>query len=267
MDVSVLANDIPKLNYIPPKKTYNENAKQIKKSEKKSIGIICCRDSDSIIKGTEILFVCRRCTYAFDLFMQGNYNVNNDISIINLLNFTTADEKLIILSLKFEIVFYYWWFNNEINLVYYNKIKNKFNSLIIDGGLKLKRLINQATHGNKIWEIPKGRGKRNENNLHTAVREFYEETGMHKRDYRLIHSIAQTQTYTDCDITYHNKYFLAECINTNNIKVHLFSDDVGEIGEVKWMNMEQIKMVDQFNRLEKLCRFAIKRYRLSKTKL
>ena len=72
---------------------------------KKAYGIACVRYND-IARQYEILMVRKRCTYAFISFVSGRYCRNDERTIMDLLNAMTNQEKLDVLSLDFDIL---WW--------------------------------------------------------------------------------------------------------------------------------------------------------------
>lgn len=234
--------------------------KQKMMTEKKSVGIACCRRRAETSE-IEILMVCRRCTYAFDLFMQGTYNTNNDGEILSLLNSMTFDEKLVLLSLDFKHVWYHWWMNNPVNPKFYHHLRDKYCNLITGGARRLKRLIGKSSSGAKIWEIPKGRKKRDENDLHAAIREFQEETSIEKRDYRLLRCPPQHMSYVDCNVKYMCRYFIALSLSAAGARVPFCDESAGEISEIKWMTLREIGDVDQFGRLSPLCRSIADEFR------
>lgn len=246
---------------LPPNRAQNHPQKRKKTKEKKSAGVACLRKRDNKY---QILLVSRRYTYAFDEFMHGNYNTHNNNEILKLLDGMTVDEKLILLSLDFLIVWYFWWMNNEYNSQAYFHMRNKYMSIINDNGKRLRALINKSKNGSRIWEIPKGRRNRGESEIECAIRETKEETGLNKQDYKLLHLPPIKQSYVDTDITYTTNYFIAECLNDSNIRIQYDIETIGEISEIKWMSIEEIRIIDQFNRLANLCTNIITKYRNEK---
>ncbi len=78
-----------------------------REQEKRSFGIACCRYNSAA--GTpryEVLMMRKRYTYAFFSFVFGKYKKNDDVTILALLNDMTNQEKLDILSRRFD---YLWW--------------------------------------------------------------------------------------------------------------------------------------------------------------
>ena len=54
----------------------------------------------------ELLFIKKRVTYAYITFIKGIYNKNNDNELIKLFNNMTIEEKICIMSLNFNIMWY-----------------------------------------------------------------------------------------------------------------------------------------------------------------
>lgn len=221
--------------------------------DKISLGIACCRFN----KGKpEMLLVCKRYTYAYNLFTHGKYNSNNSSDLICLFNGMTVDEKLDLLSLNFTQIWYRIWLNMPRNANYY-LAKNKFEStFLIDGGSKLRKLISKSTNSPRIWEIPKGR-KRNksEPDIQCATREFYEETGVNKKSYIVFPDEQRTFSYVDGGVRYTNTYFLA--LAKNNIEPRInfaLQDQIDEISDIRWMSIDDIKYIDTTQRLTRFIR-------------
>jgi 8-oxo-dGTP pyrophosphatase MutT (NUDIX family) len=141
----------------------------------------------------------------------------------------TVQEKIDIMSLKFDILWYKAWleFPDCSNIIDFNmsnvnsivktwellckykkmssddsihtaafraniyvKKKYKFeSSFMSDGGRRLRSLIKEAGSCELEWEIPKGRKNRNESDLVCAIREFEEETNVPLGFYNIIFDI------------------------------------------------------------------------------
>jgi len=192
------------------------------------------------------------------MFIAGKYNPNNNTSIIRLLDKMTVDEKLDILSLNFQQMWYRVYLDSPMMIksnAYYSA-KNKFETAFaIDGGQRIRRLINRSVNSLKVWEIPKGRKKAQESDIQCAIREFGEETSIHKKQYRLYPRFARTYAFVDEGVKYVNKYFLA--FSKTVIEPHIqfnFQEQLHEISDIKWMNIDEIKMMDNNGRLTKFVR-------------
>lgn len=223
----------------------------MREKTKSSFGIACCRFNTG---RPEILLVCKRYTYAYNLFINARYNSSDNAAIIALFNGMTVDEKLTILSLNFAQIWYKVWLGSTNNAVYYTA-KNKFETTFLpDGGARLRRLINRSTNSALLWEIPKGKRKfRAEQDLHCAIREFTEETGVAKKYYRVIPWAKRTHSYIDTGVKYVNTYYLA--LEKQAIAPQINFGRPGQVAEIcdlRWMNIDQIRLIDQGRHLEEV---------------
>lgn len=78
------------------------------KTTRKSSGIACCR-FDSETRELEILLVRKRYTYNFAAFVFGQYTRKDSRRLNSLFNGMTVQEKIDILSLRFDILWYKIW--------------------------------------------------------------------------------------------------------------------------------------------------------------
>ena len=268
---------------------------KIPRNTKVSVGIACCRyvytENGHI---PQILMVSCRNTYCYIDFVYGRYTnkkigkKNNDINtcLMDLFNGMTTDEKIEILSLKFDRMWNRIWCiipsnslansyantyaNSYANQKYqtgasdtsmeydyskektkqYFSCKNKFENtfLIPDGGAKLKKLINNSTNSSKIWEIPKGRIKYDfEPFLNCAIREFSEETNINKSMYKLLPNAKKILNFSDGGINYQYIYYIAFTKYHIDPKINMKNDDqFTEIDEIKWMTINDVRLVDKF---------------------
>lgn len=233
-----------------PKQRQNWRTNNTDTRTKQSLGIACCR-----FNGTkpEILLICKRYTYAYNLFVHAKYMSSDNNALIALFNGMTVDEKIDILSLNFMQIWYRIWLNSARSTTYYVS-KNKFETTFLpDGGARLRKLICKSSNANKIWEIPKGRKRnKNEPDLQCAIREFGEETGINKKSYKVFHYAKRTYGYSDAGVRYNNTYFIG--ITKHNIEPRInfgMQDQIDEICDIKWMSIEEIRFIDETGRLEK----------------
>jgi len=242
---------------------FNDLSKN-KVNVKESIGICCIRfnkSSGSQVK-KEVLMVCKRYTYAYGDFIHGRYPSDQYKSqpiIMKLLNNMTVEEKIDILSMDFARMWYRVWLNSE-KPPFYLIAKNRFDSLLMgDQGLRLKRMISRSQNQRCIWEMPKGRKKtKSEPDMHCAIREFMEETGVSKRMYRFT-GIKRTLSWTDDDIRYDNKYYIAIANSMFEPTINFDTNDqIMEISDMRWMSLEDIKCVDVHERMLKFIRPILK---------
>ena len=227
--------------------------------EKTSYGIACCRNISGI---PEILLIRKRVTFAFSEFTNMNFNIYDDNVILRLLNAMTTDEKIDILSLNFAQIWYRMWLSTKPNSKFC-KFKQLFDkAFYVDNGVRLKRLISISKCGNYIWEIPKGhREDCDAAPMITAIREFCEETNIDKTDYRIIANRSIKISFIDENVTYTYIYYIAAG-DTHTIG-SITLNNLLEVSEIRWMNLNEIKLIDYNARLEPIAARALKMYKVS----
>lgn len=222
---------------------------------KKSYGIACVRTNAD--GKNEILLVRKRYTYAYNDFVFGNYQVQNDV-IAEMLNNMTVDEKVDLLSLNFTQIWYRVCLHKSFGPSY-STCKQKFEQIhMVDGGMRLRNMIRKSTSVDLLWEIPKGKKIKGEAKMVAAVREFGEETGLNKCDFKLLNGSFQ-YSYVDCGVKYNVTYYIARCVNDE----HTVSAAIdGEISGVEWMCVEKIRHVSPgiVDKVKRIMRFAKHRW-------
>jgi ADP-ribose pyrophosphatase YjhB (NUDIX family) len=218
-------------------------------NERISVGVACTRFTPT---GMEILLVKKRYTYAFNKFVNGRYRSDDRAALIAMFDEMTADEKLDILSLNFTQIWYRIWLNNPQKTSSFYIAKSKFeNTFMTDGGVKLRHLMSRSyKFGTLVWEIPKGRKKsKNESDIQCGLREFTEETNVIKKQIKLMPDNTQ-YSYISDGTRYTFIYYYAIAKTRIDPYVSLTNKvQVGEIIEIKWMNLLAIRQIDGEGRL------------------
>ena len=220
---------------------------------KLSIGIIIIRINKT---QPEALFVHKRCTYAFNEFIYGNYKSYTKTEI--LLEQMTTEELLDIWSLNFEQMWYRYYLSINKQDIFYNKKYTKFQSTFMqDGGIYLRKLIeNTTSKGNLLWEIPKGRKNNSkESDINCAMREIEEETGIKKNQYIFIPNAKRKVSFISCGTKYICIYYIAlanESLSHINLEYKLLKNlksfnQIQEVFEIKWFNIHYIRLFDSVN--------------------
>ena len=102
---------------------------------KTSYGIACI---NHFTNPTSILAIKKRCSYAFTDFIHSTYHrkVNKEVYLSMLMNNMTVDEKIIIMSMNFDNIWFYYHlsipnvnFINSNRYKLYQKNKKIFNPL------------------------------------------------------------------------------------------------------------------------------------------
>jgi len=210
---------------------------------KKSVGIMLYDKT-----GKNILMIQKRHTYAYTDFVLGRYNKTNRRTILSKLNNMTSQEKLIINSLNFDIMWYHLFLNNDKTTLYY-KCLNKFtNSFLVNNIKFFKSLINSSTRSvNLMWEPPKGRIC-NESNIACAIRELKEESGICMNSYQFIKKEKVKKSIIIDKVKYIIYYYVAKCkedvrpiYNINNIHQAI------EISDIKWIPIKDLHTYTMIN--------------------
>ncbi len=216
------------------------------KAESTSFGVACCRIKDG---KPEILIICKRNTYAYRNFVHAVYNIKNNSDMIKMFSQMTLDEKLEILSLNFSQIWYRAWFNQTKGKSYFRSKTRFVTNFLQDGGKRLKGLISKSSNSIPIWEIPKGKKDHNETDIVASMREFYEETGIRKHRYKIFPMRQNIYSYIDAGVRYRNVYYTAICEDIPAGVNNALQEQLYEIADCKWMNMEALRQVDTHNRL------------------
>ena len=264
-----------------------------------SYGVALCRYNKKRNNQTEILLIKKRYSYHFFSFVFGYYKKYDDSYIKYLLNNMSFSEKIDIMGMQFNNMWYRIWLNNpennfNIRDIYsqsnkkileneisngdiyhlFFKKKNKFEkNFKSDGGKKLRNMINESTDSEILWEIPKGGLKSSETPIDGAMREFYEETSINSKYYDILYDISPViETHRDSGIIYKNIYYIAriksQYLNKLNPRMHFNNfQQISEVEQIKWVSLSEIMFLNlnkkYDKKLTKLYKNIIKKFKKS----
>lgn len=224
------------------------------KHTRRSAGIACFGlFSHNGVTTLKVLLGTKRCSYAFSELAQGKY-IGGKREIMKKLDQMYLDDKLVVCSGVFDMIWYRVWLNFSKPSSYY-VAKNKFETTFLtDGGVSLRKMISKSRNKPRVWEIPKGRKRsKNEAEINCAIREFHEETGISPSGYKLYPEFTRTCSFSDNGITYTNTYYLAFTRNPIQPDIKMSNkEQCDELTELKWMDLNEIRLVDLDGRLEKV---------------
>lgn len=214
----------------------------------RSFGVACCR----VHKGTpEVLIVRKRISYAYAQFVRGHYDGKRS-NLLRLFGKMTVEDKCAVGSLSFAHIWYRWSLGRVPAGHSFFVAKMKFESTFLaDGGHSLRSLLAGSGNCREVWEIPKGkRRNKAETGLSAAMREFYEETGVARQDYRLIPCAARECSYIDDGATYQSVYFVGMVARIFEPTVNFArTEQSREISDIRWAGIETARALDPTNRL------------------
>jgi len=206
-----------------------------------SYGIIVFRTST---EGIQYLMIRRKNSFGYIDFIRGKYSTNNLAQLNTIIDEMSIDEKVRILTLPFETLWFEMW--GESNIQYKNEeysCKKKFESireglLINDNLVTLKDIveISKTKWFETEWEFPKGRRNQKEKDLDCALREFEEESGISKTDIKIIENVLPFEEIFigSNHKSYKHKYFLAFMEKTSDTDFNLNNFQKTEVSKLEW---------------------------------
>lgn len=239
------------------KATSGNTAAVVPMAIKDSFGLICYRKSPS--RGYEMLMIKKPFTYHYSEFVHGNYKNTDTAYLRQLFSNMTYHEKVDILSMNFDMMWYRIYRQTQSQIHASNKTTRKYmdkkakfnNSFVFDPHMNLKELLKDTPTVDSIWEFPKGRKDPGESDLDAATREFREETGVDvQRDIRIeYHWKPYTITFTECSVTYRVRYYFAQWIGDETPEL-TFRDTgrVYEVAGIAWQTIADVQRMQMEDR-------------------
>lgn len=219
----------------------------------KSYGIALLRNQNN---ESQILLCRRRNTYEFCEFVRGKLGDENKTR--GLFNKMTHDEKTIILSFNFDLV----WFKFSSSLSHNATYKKHKRIFLGHNRHDIESLIKNSTNGELLWEIPKGRANRGESPLDTSIRELREELSISYDEYNIMFNInPKHNLVSEFGINYYGEYYVAEY--KSNRKLYFGDHQISEVCGSKWWSIRELEFIENEN-IKKLAIDIIKCYEESK---
>jgi len=230
-----------------------------------SFGIILYKRTPESLK---YLMVQRKDSLCYTELIRGKYDLKNVQYILKLFSNITPDEKEAIANSSFDTLWDTMWVNNRNSMkreftqskIRFNKLKMGYyirkNEKIVH--IDIHYLINNSTSlPEREWEFPKGRRKLYETDLNCAIREFEEETAIHRNTITLDPQLKQFEELFvgNNKFRYRNVFYIAS-YDRDNLNESFFNkqnyDQVKEIGDVKWYDYEGVceRLITKIERLE-----------------
>ena len=211
-----------------------------------SLGVIVYK----IVNGEpNYLRIQRKDTLGFVEFLRGKYNLENMNYVYKLFEIMTKKERDKIQQYSFENIWNELWMNKTSKQYRneYDVSKKKFNilknNICIDGiNINLKSLNENIPlyWETPEWGFPKGRRNMREKNEDCAIREFSEETGIRKDEYKLLDCEPFTEIFLGTNnIRYKHIYFLGEYTSNRQLKIDNNNiNQISEISNINWFTID-----------------------------
>lgn len=217
-----------------------------KKTKKISWGIILCRKGPDGI--SQALLVKARTSFPYREFVYGRYRISDCDQMLGLFSGMTVHEKLLLLSLDFDKIWYHIWLHipalKPENSMYgfYTRCRTKFERLVKrDDAVLMKQLIRDSSSKDTCWSIPQGRPNPGEKEVDCALRELYEEANVNQSSVvitsqQLLGSVTDTKT-----CTYISKFFVGYTTALVGEGVSFKNDkQYQEISDTKWVSLQKL---------------------------
>jgi len=217
-----------------------------------SFGIICYRHHPQT-NVLEYLMIQRKDSLCFMEFIRGKYELKNTDYIRQLLAGMTHDERQILLSTQFEELWNHVWYQPNIprHTSEFNQAKTKF--ITLKKGfyqdakyMNMQFLIQSSvsTSSEPEWGFPKGRRRIREEDVHCALREFSEETGLASSDIKLDASFNPYEEvfYGTNFILYRHVYYVGsiETYGPRSILVDITNiNQAREVRSIEWFTYDE----------------------------
>jgi 8-oxo-dGTP pyrophosphatase MutT (NUDIX family) len=214
-----------------------------------SYGVILFRSS---VKGIQYLMIRRKDSFGYIDFLRGKYVQNNLEHLQSIFNEMSIFEREKIRNKDFETLWKNMWGIQETHLGSQYKgeemaSQKKFDALNLgiqigsnNETIYLNTLINNCTTTweETEWEFPKGRRNYQEKDLDCALREFEEETGLSKREIKVIENIIPFEEIFlgSNHKSYKHKYFLAYTDKTTD---DLTNYQQTEVSKLDWKTLDE----------------------------
>jgi 8-oxo-dGTP pyrophosphatase MutT (NUDIX family) len=152
---------------------------------------------------------------SFAEFMRGKYDPTNTEYVERLIGNMTIAEQAMISTESFEGIWKTLWGDEHLSGDYAPS-QAKFNQISREQLVK----ANPSSYEEPEWGFPKGRRIRGETDVDCAIREFGEETNIHRDAYVVLKNIRLEETFEGLNgIAYRHVYFVALLKNPEMINL------------------------------------------------
>ena len=203
----------------------------------------------------QFLLIQRKDSLSFVEFIRGKYNHLDEEYIGKLLEGMTQSEQELLRTKTFNELWYAVWGESSAGRSHRNEyeVSERRFAMIHD---RLGEWVDQ--HVSKWtepeWGFPKGRRAPYENDIHCAIREFQEETGLESNDFSLLQNTnCISETFIGSNqVHYCHKYYIAVCHKT--IEVEMNRDNfymAREVGGIQWFTLDEAMIKIRPDNIEK----------------
>ena len=191
----------------------------------------------------EFLLIKRKDSLSFVEFIRGKYNQYDDEYIGKLLSGMTQSEQENLRIKTFNQLWNDMWGESAAVRTHkheYDSSERRLDFIQDKLPSLLQKYASKWTEPE--WGFPKGRRNPYETDIHCAIREFQEETGLHSREFSIIQNTnCISETFVGSNfVHYCHKYYIAIC--NKSIEVEMNDENfymAREIGGIQWCNLDE----------------------------
>lgn len=228
-----------------------------------SLGVICYNNFNNV---KNYLMIRRRDTLGFVEFMRGKYNLDNVNYIYKIFGIMTKNERQRILANNFDDLWNKLWMNKNTKQ-YHNEYENSKRKFIkIQKGFNLSdsvltfKSINdyvECIYYEPEWGFPKGRRDLYESDIDCAMREFEEESGLTRSEYKILNMDPVEEVFLGSNnIRYKHIYYLAQYngkINNDFVIDKTNLTQAAEVSNIQWFNLnDALEKIRPYNNEKKI---------------
>lgn len=243
-----------------------------------SYGIILVRNNAENVPS--LLMIRRKDTFGYIDFVRGKYSVTNRFQLQKCIDEMTILEKTRILTLPFSTLWSELWSRTTSSYKSEEAISSKkFEILRTVGVMNLdasgtEQMItlddmvrNSSTAWTEQeWEFPKGRRNFRENDIDCALREFEEETGIHRKSITIVENLVPYKEYFIGSNfkSYKHKFYIAFAKDEEYILTNYQRSEVSNlewktipecIDSIRPYSLEKVRIVKNLSKMLKDYRF------------
>jgi 8-oxo-dGTP pyrophosphatase MutT (NUDIX family) len=191
----------------------------------------------------EFLLIQRKDSLSFLEFMRGKYSHLDENYISMLMLNMTKGEQQRLLTLTFDELWKDMWGGTSS----VKSHKNNYETSERKYQLMKPRMAEfvekyPSKWDEPEWGFPKGRRNPYESDIVCAIREFQEETGLQRDDFKVIQNTGcLTETFFGSNhVHYCHKYYFAICQPNTVVELNTNNDTMTrEIGAIKWCTLDE----------------------------
>lgn len=224
---------------------------------KNSYGIILFNKNEKA-NVYQVLLVQKRYTYTFFdiVHCKIKFSPKNLHLMTVYLEKLTHEELLLFYTMDFKLMWQKIWIDYSVR---YEDFERSFRLLYRDMTEHIRKIIlTTVPKGELVWELPKGRKEKYEDDIKCAAREVFEETKISQDLYEIVPNITRKVTYINDKVKYICNYYIAIVKKLPNSVFAIDLDHSREVNAIKWFNIEDIYFIDTNNYITKIVKPMLK---------